>query len=61
MHITYLLYSYITDLLRLQMVGRYAIEFKHILFNKYIEWGWVTSSANISYDPPPTMHNSQIT
>ena len=32
-------------------------KFKHILLPKYLQqWGWVTSSHNISFDPSPTFY-----
>ena len=31
--------------------------FKHILLPNYLQqWGWVTSSHNISFDPSPTFY-----
>ena len=44
-------------------VGTYHIsQFKHILLPKYLQqWGWVTSSHNISFDPSPIFYIYTIT
>ena len=38
----------------------FLVQFNHILFNKHMQWGWATSSHNISYGPSPTIGGGRV-
>ena len=45
------------EIARLCLYLAFVTLFKHILLPKYLQqWGWVTSSHNISFDPSPTFY-----